>query len=99
MNTAFAGLRAAGMPVTRACALTGRARATHYRHAAGPVHGPRLPRAVPGNGQALTGAERAAVLTLINSEAYADLSIGRSEERRVGKECEDLCRSRWSPYH
>ena len=24
---------------------------------------------------------------------------GRSEERRVGKECEDLCRSRWSPYH
>ena len=22
-----------------------------------------------------------------------------SEERRVGKECEDLCRSRWSPYH
>ena len=23
----------------------------------------------------------------------------RSEERRVGKECEDLCRSRWSPYH
>ena len=25
----------------------------------------------------------------------ADISIGRSEERRVGKEC----RSRWSPYH
>ena len=25
--------------------------------------------------------------------------IGRSEERRVGKECERLCRSRWSPYH
>ena len=23
----------------------------------------------------------------------------RSEERRVGKECERLCRSRWSPYH
>src|SRR5213594_4808748 len=22
----------------------------------------------------------------------------RSEERRVGKECERLCRSRWSPY-
>ena len=26
---------------------------------------------------------------------YAD----RSEERRVGKECATLCRSRWSPYH
>ena len=23
----------------------------------------------------------------------------RSEERRVGKECRALCRSRWSPYH
>ena len=28
------------------------------------------------------------------------LPIGtRSEERRVGKECLRLCRSRWSPYH
>ena len=26
-------------------------------------------------------------------------SDGRSEERRVGKECVSLCRSRWSPYH
>ena len=26
-------------------------------------------------------------------------AIGRSEERRVGKECFLLCRSRWSPYH
>ena len=25
--------------------------------------------------------------------------ISRSEERRVGKECLRLCRSRWSPYH
>src|SRR3546814_16046338 len=24
---------------------------------------------------------------------------GRSEERRVGKECISTCRSRWSPYH
>ena len=27
------------------------------------------------------------------------LEIGRSEERRVGKECLAVCRSRWSPYH
>ena len=26
-------------------------------------------------------------------------AIMRSEERRVGKECLRLCRSRWSPYH
>ena len=25
--------------------------------------------------------------------------INRSEERRVGKECGQMCRSRWSPYH
>ena len=25
--------------------------------------------------------------------------VGRSEERRVGKECDRVCRSRWSPYH
>ena len=25
--------------------------------------------------------------------------LGRSEERRVGKECVTTCRSRWSPYH
>src|SRR3546814_19844081 len=27
------------------------------------------------------------------------LDAGRSEERRVGKECVSTCRSRWSPYH
>ena len=26
-------------------------------------------------------------------------ACGRSEERRVGKECSEPCRSRWSPYH
>ena len=26
-------------------------------------------------------------------------SFSRSEERRVGKECSEPCRSRWSPYH
>src|SRR3546814_11064436 len=27
------------------------------------------------------------------------ITIGRSEERRVGKECVRPCRSRWSPTH
>ena len=27
------------------------------------------------------------------------VEVGRSEERRVGKECCGTCRSRWSPYH
>src|SRR3546814_5237348 len=29
-------------------------------------------------------------------DLYTD---GRSEERRVGKECVSTCRSRWSPHH
>ena len=32
-------------------------------------------------------------------ESFQDLGGERSEERRVGKECSLLCRSRWSPYH
>ena len=30
---------------------------------------------------------------------YINQRQGRSEERRVGKECTATCRSRWSPYH
>ena len=39
------------------------------------------------------------------TSGFSDLSLSpdgkkvRSEERRVGKECCALCRSRWSPYH
>ena len=34
-------------------------------------------------------------------DSGTDLShvVERSEERRVGKECSAVCRSRWSPYH
>ena len=31
--------------------------------------------------------------------ALMNSTDSRSEERRVGKECELKCRSRWSPYH
>ena len=33
------------------------------------------------------------------SLGLSDEVLSRSEERRVGKECLRLCRSRWSPYH
>ena len=32
-------------------------------------------------------------------DAAGKYVIPRSEERRVGKECTPVCRSRWSPYH
>ena len=33
------------------------------------------------------------------SHVDAAKAFAGSEERRVGKECVSLCRSRWSPYH
>jgi len=47
MNTTFEQLRTEGVPTTDACALIGRARATHYRHLQPPVHGPAPARASP----------------------------------------------------
>ena len=44
---------------------------------------------------------RAVFMRAAGGENHHDLglfSVG-SEERRVGKECPQLCRSRWSPYH
>ena len=41
------------------------------------------------------GTEFPAELKKTGAKIYAT----RSEERRVGKECLRLCRSRWSPYH
>ena len=36
---------------------------------------------------------------IINRHIGKDELHARSEERRVGKECASMCRSRWSPYH
>ena len=38
-------------------------------------------------------------LKLFYAENPIQFIIDRSEERRVGKECPTMCRSRWSPYH
>ena len=42
-----------------------------------------------------------AVLCVVFILIYPGQEYGknRSEERRVGKECPHMCRSRWSPYH
>src|SRR3546814_13678287 len=41
----------------------------------------------------------AAALLVVLGSALLMQWGGRSEERRVGKECVSTCRSRWSPYH
>src|SRR3546814_8904533 len=40
-----------------------------------------------------------AKLSRFQTPHRAIIAGGRSEERRVGKECVSTCRSRWSPYH
>src|SRR3546814_18840310 len=57
----------------------------------------------------MLGAERHIVLpldlrsfggsALTDDIAVPKQGVGRSEERRVGKECVSTCRSRWSPDH
>ena len=40
-----------------------------------------------------------AAQVILKPDCVLGLATGRSEERRVGKECSPRCRSRWSPYH
>ena len=42
---------------------------------------------------------RGAIVLYGRSFDFGPPDFDRSEERRVGKECSERCRSRWSPYH
>src|SRR3546814_6039271 len=46
----------------------------------------------------LTDIDLAAVTVVLSRDGETvSTGVGRSEERRVGKECVSTCRSRWSP--
>ena len=69
-------------------------------------HEPIVNMAAPVLGQdgkvlgVLTGVLRLEKDNILGQLASAKVGkTGRSEERRVGKECAMECRSRWSPYH
>ena len=66
--------------------------AARIARAAGVV--PAVLSLIEGRGEALPRGQETDFAIL-----DAALVIERSEERRVGKECRPLCRSRWSPYH
>ena len=66
---------------------------------------PKPPRLRRGAARAAYGGYVARRLAEIDTAvqellaAAAGSAGARSEERRVGKECNGQCRSRWSPYH
>lgn len=60
----------------RACALLGKPRASHYREQRPPAPRSRVPRRPPGN--ALSDAERAAVLAVCNSPRFVDKSVAQT---------------------
>ena len=47
----------------------------------------------------ISAGHRSVTEVITDSPWEAESMSLRSEERRVGKECVRLCRSRWSPYH
>ena len=47
----------------------------------------------------ISGIDGASVAGMARQHGNVFFRQARSEERRVGKECLRLCRSRWSPYH
>ena len=92
------GIESADCPVWRtAYQLSVKGEGTHYRynrdHQLLAIHYPdggteRFIRDGAGNR-----------IKHILPEQYDPATDDRSEERRVGKECASMCRSRWSPYH
>jgi hypothetical protein len=68
------------MSIARACALTGRSRATHYRHtdphgvSLGPLHGPHPPRRPPPS--TITDDERAAATQVCHGPPPSVLRSG-----------------------
>src|SRR5213595_606101 len=62
-------------------------------HRLGEVEGDRAAHLLPHP----AGDGRGAVAALYQNRIPRRQRVGRSEERRVGKECPQLCRSRWSP--
>ena len=59
----------------------------------------RAAKASAGKTPIISGTGYGTALAIEIAKSAEQAGAGRSEERRVGKECYQPCRSRWSPYH
>ena len=70
------------------------------RHTAANFMNAAIHLTVNGQAHTLTVPRDAPLLNVLRNDLQLNgPKYGRSEERRVGKECQSTCRSRWSPYH
>ena len=53
----------------------------------------------PGSKDAVVSPLAGRLIVVVGAGGAAKAIAYRSEERRVGKECSEPCRSRWSRYH
>src|SRR3546814_13489816 len=61
-------------------------------------HKARIETELPSGYAVPRTAEKASLQAAV-ADNPVTVVFGRSEERRVGKECVSTCRSRWSPYN
>src|SRR3712207_9109323 len=88
-----AGDAPSGTPGVAATDAIGDSRGDTY--VARVARGAGISTAGQGIGRVLGYLTQVMIARLFGPAAFGFYSLGRSEERRVGKEC----RSRWSPYH
>ena len=93
-NAFFGPMRVSVMLDSNGSNTTAVAAVAKMRQAAGTLDG-RAAVVTAGSGP--VGLRAAGLLA--KAGARVTVTSRRSEERRVGKECTVLCRSRWSPYH
>src|SRR3712207_7296689 len=86
------GIRDIGVTGVQTCALPIFPDAAALEPPAAAEHGMAAPEV---RDPFAPGAEAGVDLLPVEPRQLVVLAVGRSEERRVGKEC----RSRWSPYH
>src|SRR3546814_12842629 len=87
-------------PMSRICELTGKGRqvGNNVSHANNKTKRTFLPNLQ--NVTLMSEALETSVKLRVSTHGLRSVEhVGRSEERRVGKECVSTCRSRWSPYH